>query len=107
MALDHLLVGRFQISGEARGVEQRVRVAIAREPFSNSSKRGRIVGELKCAGLVVSERGHHHIRQADRMEQARRHAARKTVAKTCEHRKSRPQRIGRTRVRAARERVEK
>src|SRR5690348_17192192 len=70
VALDHFSVRGFEVTREPRGIEERMGLTIAREPFRNLVEQSRIAGKLKRACLVLLKRMRHHVGEANRMQQA-------------------------------------
>ena len=74
---DHVHVGGLQVARVALGIEQRRREPVVLEPVAQRTERRGVARKAKRERLVVGERMRDELRQADGVEQAAGHAARR------------------------------
>src|SRR6266704_578655 len=103
----HLEVGALEVANEARGVEQRVRVAVSCETPLQVEQLLGMQREVDRHGLVVLEGAGDERIETNRAEQARSDAGDEVLARKRDHGNPGPERVGRAGVRVARVRVEK
>ena len=107
MTLPHSGVGPLQVTGEPGRVEQRMRVAMARDLCFERRGFLRIAREGERDLLIVSERLRNQLRHAMGLERARRDASGERGARARHERNAREQRVAGRCVRVVRQRVEK
>ena len=106
-SLPHPQVGRFDICGQFRRIEQCTGVAIFLQFLPQRDQALRIACQGQRRPFIFFERCRDQFRQADRRQQAARDTARKGVAAAGQNRQSRPQRVAGRGVGVAGQGVEK
>ena len=106
LAVAHRRQRRFEMAREARGIEERARVAVARKRLLQRAERIAVASELERQGFVFGERIRDQLGQSRCMQQARADTAGKGRSAAGQDREPRPQRIARGRVRPVGKRVE-